>query len=137
MSTVAYDTSLYREILTKNPPHVIRTEEENEKYLVEVENLLSRANLSAEEREYADLLIVLIEKFEEQYQIQPAATPLDVLLHLMDAHDLKQADLANIFGGKGNASAVLNGKRGLSRIHIQRLSERFHVSPAIFFDAPR
>jgi hypothetical protein len=28
---------------------------------------------------------------------------------------------------------VLNGKRELSKTHIVKLSERFHVSPALFF----
>ena len=51
----------------------------------------------------------------------------------MDAHGFKQADLVDVFGSKGIASEVLNGKRSFSKTHIQRLSEKFHVSPEVFF----
>jgi HTH-type transcriptional regulator / antitoxin HigA len=133
MSTLAYDSTLYRELISKKPPHVIHTEKENQEYIAELEALYSHGNLTPEEQEYADLLTLLIEKFEERYQIQPAATPIDVLRHLMDAHNLKQTDLVDLFGSKGIASEVLSGKRSLSKTHIQRLSDKFHVSPEVFF----
>ena len=133
MSAVTYDSPQYRELVAKKPPHVIHTEEENQEFIAELEALYSRGDVTPEEQEYADLLTLLIEKFEERYQIEPAATPIDVLRHLMEAHDQKQADLVEVFGSKGIASEVLNGKRGLSKAHIQRLSDKFHVSPEVFF----
>ncbi len=33
----------------------------------------------------------------------------------------------------GIVSEVLNGKRNLTKAHIERLSVRFGVSPAVFF----
>jgi HTH-type transcriptional regulator/antitoxin HigA len=133
MSAVASESSLYKELLAKKAPHVIRTEEQNQEYIAELEALLARSNLTPGEQEYADLLTVLIEKFEERYQIDPAATPVDVLRHLMDAHNLKQADMAGVFGSKSVVSDVLKGKRSLSKTHIQRLADKFHISPALFF----
>jgi hypothetical protein len=41
--------------------------------------------------------------------------------------------MLDVFGSKGIASEVLSGKRELSKAHIQRLSEKFHVSPGLFF----
>lgn len=60
------------------------------------------------------------------------ATPAQVLRFLMDAHGLKQADLADI-GSQGVVSEILNGKRDLNVRQIGLLSELFHVSPATFF----
>jgi HTH-type transcriptional regulator/antitoxin HigA len=136
MSGVAYESISYKKLVAKHPPHVIHTEEENEAYIAELEALYSQEELTPEESEYADLIKVLIEKFESRYQIKRAASPLDVVHHLMDARDLKQSDMLDVFGSKGIASEVLSGKRELSKAHIQRLSEKFHVSPSLFFAPP-
>jgi HTH-type transcriptional regulator/antitoxin HigA len=36
-------------------------------------------------------------------------------------------------GGESVVSEVLSGKRRLNATHIEELSKRFHVSPAVFF----
>jgi HTH-type transcriptional regulator/antitoxin HigA len=51
----------------------------------------------------------------------------------MEEHQLRQKDLAEVFGTESIVSDVLNGKRELNKDHIKRLSERFHVSPEVFF----
>jgi hypothetical protein len=43
-------------------------------------------------------------------------------------------DLADILGGHESVvSEIVHGKRPLSKTHIERLSRRFNVSPAVFF----
>jgi len=42
--------------------------------------------------------------------ISNASTPHSILLHLMEARDLKQSDLVGILGSKGVTSEVINGK---------------------------
>ena len=86
-----------------------------------------------EELRLAELLTLLIEDFEDKHYALPAASPIDIVRHLMDANNLRQVDLKDVFGSPSVASEVLNGKRDLSRAHINRLSKRFHVSPEIFF----
>lgn len=124
----------YSALLTKFPPKVIRTEKENEMYTEILYDLDRRSKtLTPAEKELADLLTLLIEDFEEkQYQL-PGTEPLDVLRFLMDQHGLKQKDLADVFGTPSIVSEVLSGKRELNKDHIKRLSERFHVSPELFF----
>jgi HTH-type transcriptional regulator/antitoxin HigA len=51
----------------------------------------------------------------------------------MDQHGLRQQDLVDVFGTPSILSEMLSGKRGLNKDHISRLSERFHVSPELFF----
>jgi HTH-type transcriptional regulator/antitoxin HigA len=69
----------------------------------------------------------------EDHHSIPDASPLEVLRTLMDAHDLRQKDLAPIFGSESIVSEVLHKKRDLNKTHIEKLSKRFHVSPAVFF----
>lgn len=124
----------YSTLITKFPPKVIRTEKENEKYTEILYDLDRRSKtLTPAEKEFAELLSLLIEDFEEKHYRLPRAKPLEVLRFLMDQHNLKQKDLVNVFGTASIVSEVLSGKRKLSKDHIQRLSERFDVSPEMFF----
>ena len=51
----------------------------------------------------------------------------------MAANNLKQKDLAPLFGSESIVSEVLHGKREMNKQHIEKLSRRFNVSPALFF----
>src|SRR5215470_12085279 len=105
------DPKRYGALLAQTLPAVIQTEEQNEQYLAVVEKLMRKGeeNLSPEENTLLDLLVHLIEDFEQRYYQPESATPLEVLHELMAANDLKQADLVPIFGSKGITSEVVNG----------------------------
>jgi HTH-type transcriptional regulator/antitoxin HigA len=125
----------YTALLRKIPPKVIRTEEENEAYTQILYDLDRRSKaLTSAEREFAELLTLLIEDFEEKnYSLPSSAKPAGVVRFLLDQHGLKQKDLVDIFGTPSIVSEVLSGKRDLTKDHIARLSRRFHVSPEAFF----
>lgn len=63
----------------------------------------------------------------------PDASPAEVLRFLLDQNGLNQRDVAEELGSETTVSLVLSGKRQLTRDHIARLSQRFHVSPSVFF----
>ncbi len=128
-----FDAAEYRKLLTRNLPKVIETEEENEACIRLVEKLDERGEqLTAAEKKLAELLTLLIEEFEERhYKLKPAA-PHEAVLELMRANGLKQKDLVEVFGTPSIVSEVLSGKRALSKEHIRRLSDRFHISPEVF-----
>ena len=52
---------------------------------------------------------------------------------IMDQYQLKADDLKDLIGGKSLVSMILNGSRKLTREHIQALSSRYNISPAVFF----
>ena len=123
----------YRELIASAVPRVIHSEEDNARFILALETLHDRGRLTREEEQLSELLTLLIEDFENrQYRLKPAS-PIEVLSELMDANGLKQADLVDVFGTKSVVSEVLSGKRDFSKAHIQKLSERFHVSPEVFF----
>ena|SRR5437870_13693227 len=114
-------------------PVVIETEAENERMLAIVEKLMDKGeNLSPEEERLLKLLAKLIEDFEERYYRPKDATPLEVLHHLMESREVKQTHLWEVFGSKGIASEVLNGKRGISKSHARALADYFHVPADLF-----
>jgi HTH-type transcriptional regulator / antitoxin HigA len=124
----------YTALLAKISPRVIRSEGQNEGYIAALYDLEQHHDAwTAEEAELADLLTLLIEDFEEKHYELPKASPLEMIAFLMEQHGLKQKDLADVFGTPSIVSEVMNGKRELNKEQIRRLSERFGVSPEVFF----
>ena len=74
---------------------------------------------------------LFIESNERIDQVNPAVSALRLL---MEQHGLGVNDLLEI-GSKSYVSKILNGRdRQLTRHHIEALSRRFQVSPALFFN---
>src|SRR5882762_4427019 len=117
------DTTRYKRLLSQTMPVVIETEGENERMLAVVEKLMEKGEkLSPEEEKILKLFARLIEDFEERYYKPKEAQPLEVLQHLMEARAVKQTHLWELFGSKGIASEVLNGKRGISKTQARALA---------------
>lgn len=123
----------YGELLSEMKPEVIGSEGQNQAYIRKLEELTARRSVSPAEEKLIALLTLLVEEYESKEYPVPEAGPLDIIRHLMEAHGLRQKDLADVFGTESIVSDVLNGKRDLAKEHIRRLSARFHVSPAVFF----
>jgi HTH-type transcriptional regulator / antitoxin HigA len=73
----------------------------------------------------------LIERFEAKVYPIPEAPGYRVLLTLMENRGVKQADLPPIFGSRGIASEVYNGKRAISKAQAKKLGVSFGISPAV------
>lgn len=116
-------------------PTPITSAAQNKDYREALLDLETRDHLAVEEKQYANVLAALIEQYERAKYPDADVSPLDVIRELMEANGLRQKDLADILGGghESAVSGILNGKRPLSKTHILRLSERFKVSPALFF----
>lgn len=133
MSTAEINPARYRRLLSRAMPVAIQTEEENARMLAEVEKLMAKGeNLSPEEDALLRLMATLIQDFETKFYQPEDATPLEILLHLMEARDLKQSDLLEVFGSKGVASEVINGKRGISKAQAKALAKFFGVASDLF-----
>jgi len=81
-------------------------------------------------------LLDIVTTFVHDYEVRnvkiPEAKPTVVLRFLMQQHDLRQADLAELFGTQSNVSEALNGKREINARQAKALAKRFGVSPAVF-----
>ena len=127
------DPTRYKRLLSQTMPVIIETEAENERMLKVIEKIMDKGeNLSPEEEKLLKLLTRLVEDFEERYYHPRDASPLEILQHLMESREVKQTHLWEVFGSKGIASEVLNGKRGISKSHAKALAEYFHVPADLF-----
>jgi HTH-type transcriptional regulator/antitoxin HigA len=127
------DENEYARLLSQALPHVIHTEAENDRCTAVLEALTFKNTKTDEEQRLSELLTLLIENFEERVYALPLSTPVDIIRHLMEANGLRQADMVEVFGTPSVVSEILNGKRSLSKTHIAKLAQRFHVSPELFF----
>ncbi len=87
----------------------------------ELERLDSLPRMTPEQKSLADLRTLLIEQYEQKYDLGHA-DPLEALRTLMEDRGLRQRDLIPVFGSSSVASDVLNGKREISKQHARRLA---------------
>jgi HTH-type transcriptional regulator/antitoxin HigA len=120
-------------MIQKGAPHLIRNDEELAEYTARLFKLTSKDETTPGEDEAIELLTLLIEHYEVERFPVPKADPVTVLRFLMTSHGLSQKDLARELGVESTVSLVFARKRSLNVNHIEKLSKRFKVSPAVFF----
>lgn len=130
--TLTFDRNAYGSLLLQYQPKVIRSETENEAAIALASELEHRANLTTEESALLDLLVTLIEQYEEEHYLIPESSPLDILLHLMQSNECKQEELVGVIGSRGVVSEVVNGKRGISKTQAKALADYFNVDVSLF-----
>ena len=97
---------------------ILKSEPEYEEACQRIYRLINKTDNPVEpdspEGEELELLSLLVEKYEkEHYPIDPP-DPVDAIKFRMEHMNLKQTDIAPLFGGKTRVSEVLNGRRPLT-----------------------
>lgn len=117
-------------------PTRITSERQYDEYaetLMRLDDKAEKTHLNHQEESYAKILLAFIEEWDERHNPIDDASPIEVLETLIEANNLRQKDLVPIFGTESIVSEVLHQKRALTVDHIVGLSQRFNVSPAVFF----
>lgn len=130
--TIATDSHTYIEMLTTFPPRPIKSSIECDEVQAVIDRLLDEQKLSEEQRDYLNLLGLLIEDYEAKVFPISDIYGVELLKVLIADRRLKQKDLVPIFKTESIVSAVLSGQRNLTVEHIENLARFFHLSPAVF-----
>lgn len=131
--TIATDSHTYVKLLTTFPPRPIKSSIECDQVQAVIDQLLDEQQLSEEQRDYLNLLALLIEDYETKIFPVSDIYGIELLRVLIADRGLKQKDLVPIFKTESIVSAVLSGQRNLTVEHIENLAKFFHLSPAVFF----
>ena len=135
--TLTFNRERYIDLLSEYQPKLIKTEEENDRALAMVEKLMHLPSRTAEQEELYELLVVLIEKFEQEfYQPLAETNPSSMLAFLMEQRDMEPSNLVHIFGSMDAVEDVLLGKVQIDRATADLLGQLFHVDMLLFFDKP-
>ena len=132
--TLTFNPDKYKELLTAYLPKLIKTEAENEQALAMVEDLMHRER-TTEENEVYQLLITLIEKFEQEYyQSNQQHNPVSMLLFLLEESDKNREDLVAVLGTENIVNNIFNGQEKINTEQAQKLGDFFQVEPSLFME---
>jgi HTH-type transcriptional regulator / antitoxin HigA len=131
--TITFSRERYKDLLSEYQPKLIKSETENEQALAMIEKLMHLSNRTPEQQELYELLIVLIEKFEQDfYQPEQNNNPTSMLLFLMEQRDMQSIDLVDIFGSISVVEDVMAGRVQIDRAMSESLGQLFHVDSMLF-----
>jgi HTH-type transcriptional regulator / antitoxin HigA len=130
--TLTLDRDNYPQLLAEFVPQAIDSEAEYDRALAIAERLTFKQDKTATEIKLLKLIVVLIEDYETEHYPMDNVTPHELLQHLMESNNTRQADLVGLIGSRGVVSEVVNGKRAISKAQAKALGEFFDVSPGLF-----
>lgn len=108
----------------------IKTENDYLDALHEIEKLID-AKKDTPEGDRLDIIVTLVEAYEENnYQILPP-DPIEAIIHQMESQGLSRKDLEPLIGSRARVSEILNRKRSLSLNMIRNLQKGLGISAEI------
>ena len=117
-------------------PRAIHDDVEYENTQEVIDRLTSLPQLTEGQEEYLDTLSILFATYEdEHFSINNSKMDsVEVLEFLLEEHEMSSSDLGRILGDRSLGSRILCRKRSLSKTHIRKLCDHFHVSSDLFLD---
>jgi len=109
---------------------IIKSEKEYDLALQRLDEIFDADPKTVEGQE-AELLVLLIEDYEEEHYKIDIPDPIDAIKIRMEEMELKQKDLVGIVGSKGVVSQVLNRKRRLTLNMIRNLADKLKITPSV------
>ncbi len=105
---------------------ILKSSKDYELALDRLDKLFDVPSGSPDDKE-ADLLVLLIEKYEEENFPIPDPDPVEAIKFIMEQNSLKQQDLVGIIGDKTTVSKVLKKKRKLTLDMIRNLNRMLQI----------
>jgi HTH-type transcriptional regulator/antitoxin HigA len=109
-------------VLDVSKPHVLRTVEEYDAAIAEIERLLDEGSEAGTEAfDRLELLSLLVEHYEEEHYPMGTVSPQEAVSFMLEQKGLTRADLEEVMGGKSRVSEFFSGKRELSKSQVEVL----------------
>ncbi len=105
----------------------IRTEADYEAALEEIERLWGAA-YGSPEGDKLDILVTLVEAYEEKHHPIPPPDPVEAILHHIESQGLSCRELEPYIGSRNRVSEILNRKRPLTLNMIRKLQSGLGIS---------
>jgi HTH-type transcriptional regulator / antitoxin HigA len=122
----------YLELVIAFPLASIKSDEQSQAAQKVMDQLLARGELDDGEEMYLDALSDLAAAYEDEHYAIAPASDADMLRHLMEAKQVRQAELSRETSiPKSTISEVLAGKKPFSRQMIRKLAEYFRVDGSV------
>ncbi|WP_395477131.1 type II toxin-antitoxin system HigA family antitoxin [Rickettsia endosymbiont of Pantilius tunicatus] len=106
--------------------HIIKTEEEYNEILREIDKLLF-APVNSAEAEKLEILSLLIEDYENKHHKIDIPDPIEAINSRLEQLGLSRKDLEKSIGSRSRVSEILNKKRTLTLPMIRKLHKELHI----------
>src|SRR6266516_2886050 len=100
----------------------IKSERDYRRVLKQIEKLMG-ARRNTPEGDLLDVLVTLVEAWEEKHWPIDLPDPVDAIVFAMEQHGLSRRDLEPLIGSRARVAEVLNHRRSLTLPMIRRLHE--------------
>jgi len=104
----------------------IKTEDDYNQALRRLENIF-HAPVESNEGDEAEILSILIEKYEDEHYPIDAPDPIEAIKFRMEQMGMNNKQLADIIGYKSRVSEIFSGKRKLTLKMIRNLHEKLNI----------
>jgi HTH-type transcriptional regulator/antitoxin HigA len=104
----------------------IKTEEDYNQALKRLEKIF-HAPMGTKEGDEAEVLSILIEKYEDENYPIEAPDPIEAILFRMEQMDMTKKDLEDILGYKSRVSEIFSKKRKLNLKMIRNLHNKLNI----------
>lgn len=114
----------------------IRTNADYDRAVAVVNHLAvyPEGTLSPSDQDRLDIFTELIAAYDDaHFQFgRTRVPPIEMLKSLMEESGMTASDLGRLLGNRQTGHDILTGRRQLSKTHIRKLADHFHLSPEIF-----
>ena len=100
-------SSYYIEIITTFPPRPITCEAEFIVTQNRIDSIVSRSNLTQDDRDYLNVLGTLVYDYEQKHEPMPVLKGIALLKALMVEDNIQEKDLVDIFESESWVSEVM------------------------------
>lgn len=104
----------------------VRNAKEHKLVVAEIERLWD-ARPGTRQHDRLDVLVTLVEAYEDKHDPISPPDPVDAIRFRMDQLDLDRKDLEELIGSRARVSEVLSRRRSLSLGMIRRLHSRLGI----------
>lgn len=105
---------------------VIKTEEDYNQALTRLEEIF-HSPADSKEGDEAEVLSILIEKYEDENYPIEAPDPIEAIKFRMEQMNMTRKDLANVIGYKSRVSEIFSRKRKLTLKMIRELHDKLNI----------
>lgn len=121
------------------PVNLLKVPENESEYKM-IESYLDKLIDQIRDNEEHNLAIVMqimgdnLERYDDSIypSIGSDISDIELVSHLMQANNLQQKDMIDVFGNQGNVSKFLNGERPLSKSQVTKIKNKFKISADLF-----
>ena len=114
----------------------IRTEQDHDEALARIDELMG-AKLGTPEGDELDVLVTLVDAYEEKHFPMDPPDPIMAIQFRMEQQGLTRKDLEPMIGSRARVSEVMNRKRGLTLAMVRRVREGLGISADLLVETQK